>query len=97
MRKVRGSMGGSPNASKLAALAEALPGQIRAAAQAISLAERRLADVLTLRATGQEVKASALASARMALARTQRDAQDLQRIQDALPVLLKQTRDSTRT
>lgn len=90
-------MTNTPEASKLAALAKALPGQIHAAAHAVSIAERHLARVLTLRATGQAMKASGLAVARMALARTQRDAEDLQRIQSLLPTLLEQARVSPQT
>ncbi|MEK6245366.1 MAG: hypothetical protein AABM33_12810 [Pseudomonadota bacterium] len=87
-------MNKAPEASKLAlaALIKALPGQIHAAALAVSVAERRLAHVLTLRATGQTMKASELAVARMALARTNRDAEDLRRIQSVLPASLEQPR-----
>jgi hypothetical protein len=84
-----------PEASQLAALAKALPGRIQAAALAVSIAERRLAHILTMRATGQVLKASMLAVARMAVARTLRDAEDLQRIQSALPALLGPAREST--
>lgn len=90
-------MTNTPEASKIAALAKALPGQIHAAAHAVSVAERRLAHVLTLRATGHTMKASELAVARRALARTQRDAEDLQRIQSVLPALLEQARVSPQT
>lgn len=88
-------MSNTPEALKLAALLKALPGQIHAAAHAVSIAERRLAHVLTLRATGQPMKASELAVARMALARRHRDAEDLQRIQNVLPALLEPAREST--
>jgi hypothetical protein len=84
-------------AAKLVELSRALPGQIHAAVQAISLAERRLAEVLTLRATGQTVKRSQIATARMALARAQRDAEDLQSIQSVVPSLLERARAPAKT
>ena len=79
--------------AKLGAFAVALPGRIHAAAQAVEAAERQLARVLVLRATGHTLKNSALAVARMALARAQRDLEDLQRIQGALPALLAPARE----
>jgi hypothetical protein len=80
----------STRAEKLAELSRSLPEQIHAAAQAISIAERDLADVLTLRATGHAVKGSKISAARMALARALRHAEDLQRIRGALPAALRQ-------
>jgi hypothetical protein len=71
---------GGANASKLAELSRTLPDQIHSAAQAVALAERRLGEVLILRLTGEEVKRSQIATARMALARAQRDADDLKQI-----------------
>lgn len=86
---VEGCVRSDSDESKAAELSKALPDQIHAAAQAIAHAELRLADILTRRATGEAVKASRLAVARMTLARTQRDAEDLQRILRALPALLE--------
>ena len=80
----------STQAEKLAELSRSLPEQIHAAAQAISIAERDLADVLTLRAIGQAVKGSRISAARMALARALRHAEDLQRIRSVLPAALQQ-------
>lgn len=84
-------MSNAIDASKLEAIAAALPGRIQAAVQALTAAEQELARVLLLRAAGQTVKVSELGVARMALARTQRDLEDLQRIQGALPALLAPT------
>jgi len=78
-------------APDLEELSKALPGQIHAAARAVSLAERSLADILILRATGQLVQGSRISAARMALARSQRDADDLQRIHNVLPAMLDKT------
>jgi len=97
MHKVLHVIGGDSDNSRLAALAKILPGQMRAAAQTILLAEQHLARVLTLRATGQQVRGPEISTARMALARAQRHAEDLQRIYDALPESLKQVRAATAT
>ena len=82
---------------EIAELAAALPGRIHAVTQAMLLAERRLAHALLMRDTGRPMKASELGVARMALARMQRDLDDLKRIQGALPGLLEQSRDSRHT
>ena len=87
-------MGNALDASKLAALAAALPGRLQAAAQAFLDAERRLAHVLLRRETGEPLKTSEIGVARMALARTQRDLEDLKKLQDALPELLERPIDS---
>ena len=97
MHKGLRAISASSSESGLAALATTLPGQMRAAAQTILLAERHLARVLTLRATGQQVRGPEISTARMALARAQRHAEDLQRIYDALPESLKQVRAATAT
>ena len=73
--------------SRLEELAPALPARILAAAQAVPIAEQHLAYILALRATGQVIKGSGLATARMALARTLRDVEDLQLVQDILPLI----------
>ena len=62
---------------------------MRLAARAVAQAEQRLAEALTLRAAGQAQKRSEVAVARMTLDRAVRDAEDLQRIQAALPALLE--------
>ena len=82
-------------ASKFAALEKSLPNRIRAAAQEVADAERHLAQVLTKRAAGEPVRGAQVAVARMALARALRDAEDLRRIQGALPAMLGQARDTT--
>ena len=84
------------NVSKLAELLQSLPSQIGAAACAVADAEQRLARILTLRAAGQPVKASDVSVARMALCRALRDAEDLRRIESALPAMLEPVRDATR-
>jgi hypothetical protein len=83
--------------ANLVELSRALPEQIHAAAQAISLAEQRLAEVLTLRATGQAVKRSQIATARIALDKARRDAEDLQRIQSVVRAALERTREPPKT
>ena len=75
--------------TRLAALQQALPARVQAAARAVLDAESRLAQVLAWRAAGQTVNRSDVAVARMALQRAQRDAEDLHRIQGVLPELLK--------
>lgn len=70
-------------------LARALPALILAAAKAVPIAEQRLGYILALRAAGQPLKGSDISSARMALARALRDAEDLQRIQSVLPLILE--------
>jgi hypothetical protein len=85
------------DASEVASLAAALPGRLHAATQTMLLAERRLAHALLMRDTGRPMKASELGVARMALARTQRDLEDLKRIQGLLPGLLEQSRESCHT
>jgi hypothetical protein len=75
--------------SRLAALQHSLPERMRVAARTVAQAERHLAEVLTLRAAGQEFTRSEIAGARMALDRAVRDAEDLQRIQAALPEMLE--------
>jgi hypothetical protein len=74
--------------SQLATLQHSLPGKMRQAAIAVAEAEQRLAEVLTLRAAGEKPKRSELAVARMTLDRAMRDAEDLERIQAALPAML---------
>lgn len=74
--------------SQLAALQQSLPDRMRLAARAVAEAELRLAEILTLRAAGQTLRRSEIAVARMALDRALRDAEDLQRIQSALPDLI---------
>jgi hypothetical protein len=70
------------------ALQRALPARLQAAALALAHAERRLGQLLALRAAGQAFRRSEIAGARMTLDRARRDADDLQRIQAALPELL---------
>ena len=82
--------------SKLAALEKSLPDRIRAAAREVSIAEQHLAQILTTRAAGEPVRGAGVAVARMALARAQRNAEDLQRIRNALPAMLEQARDTAR-
>jgi hypothetical protein len=50
-----------------------------------------------MRDTGRSMKASELGVARMALARMQRDLEDLKRIQGVLPALLEQSREPCHT
>ena len=85
------------DATKLAVLGMALPARIHAAAQAILVAEQRLAYILILRAAGQLLKPSEISVARMALARAQRDHEDLQTIQRVLPNLLDHACESHQT
>ena len=81
-------------ASKLAALEKSLPSQIREAAHEVSIAEQHLAQVLTLRAAGEPIKGADISIARMALSRALRDAEDLGRIESALPAMLELERDT---
>ena len=83
-------------ALKLAALEKSLPGRILAAAHEVTVAEQQLAQLLTLRAAGERIKRAEIAVARMALARTLRNAEDLQRIQEILPAMQEQARDTAR-
>ena len=80
--------------SRLAALEKALPGRIRAAVHAVSIAGQHLARVLALRAAGQSVKATEISIARMALSRARRDAEDLQRMREILPAMFEQALDA---
>ena len=82
--------------SRLASLEKSLPSQVRAAAHEVSIAEQQLAQFLTLRAAGEPVKRAEISVARMALARTLRNAEDLRRIQGALPAMRELARDTAR-
>ena len=82
--------------SKLAALENALPDLIRAAAQEVSLAEQCLAQALALRAAGERIKRAEISVARMALTRALRDADDLRRIQSVLPEMRELARAAAR-
>ena len=73
---------------KFVELQKSLPGRMHAAARAVEDAERHLAQLLTLRAAGHSVKGNEIAVARMAQSRALRDAEDLRRIQSALPAML---------
>ena len=81
-------------ASKLETLEKSLPNRIRMAAHEVSIAEQHLAQLLTLRAAGETVKGAEIAVARMALARTLRNVEDLGRVQSVLPAMLEQAHDT---
>ena len=80
------------DAAELAALAIALPGRIQAATEAIAAAEQRLAHALMKRDSGRPMKISEIATARMALARTKRNLDDLKLVESTLPDLLDRAR-----
>jgi hypothetical protein len=84
-------------ASKLVNLAKDLPERLAAVAHASAAAERQLTRILVMRAAGVAVKPSDVAVARMTLARSLRDVEDLQKIKKVLPSLLEQAGVSPQT